>query len=332
MLWMLKFMKKYVWIFLLPGFILFNLVSVQAQDPHFTQFYANPLYLNPAFAGTAWCPRFIMNYRDQWPGLSGTYVTYAASYDQHIEAISGGIGFQVWQDRAGMATLNTTNISGMYSYHYAINRNFSIRAGLQAHFFQKSLDWSKLTFGDMIDARYGFIYTTQEQQGNNSKAGVDFSAGILAYSKKFFGGFAVHHITEPEEGIIGPQSKLPRKYTGHVGAVIPLNRDIKDASISPNLLFKRQQQFTQVNMGVYFTKGPFVGGLWYRNQDAFIVLIGLEQPNPKGPKFKIGYSYDVTVSKLGLSEPKGSHEVSLGYVFPCKKKRPKWRTISCPSF
>ena len=55
-----------------------------AQDPEFTQFYANPLYLNPAFAGTARCPRVNLNYRNQWPGISGTYVTYSASYDQHF--------------------------------------------------------------------------------------------------------------------------------------------------------------------------------------------------------------------------------------------------------
>jgi len=55
-----------------------------AQDPEFTQFYANPLYLNPAFAGTARCPRVNLNYRNQWPAISGTYVTYSASYDQHL--------------------------------------------------------------------------------------------------------------------------------------------------------------------------------------------------------------------------------------------------------
>ncbi|WP_417266065.1 type IX secretion system membrane protein PorP/SprF, partial [Brumimicrobium sp.] len=48
-----------------------------AQDPQFSQFYANPIYLNPAFAGSHGCPRFAVNYRNQWPALSGTFVTYS---------------------------------------------------------------------------------------------------------------------------------------------------------------------------------------------------------------------------------------------------------------
>ncbi|MDP6908597.1 MAG: type IX secretion system membrane protein PorP/SprF, partial [Flavobacteriales bacterium] len=63
-----------------------------AQDPQFTQFYANPLYLNPAFAGSKRCPRVIMNYRNQWPAISGTFVTYSASFDMDINALHGGLG------------------------------------------------------------------------------------------------------------------------------------------------------------------------------------------------------------------------------------------------
>ena len=121
-----------------------------AQDPQFTQFYANPLYLNPAFAGTARCPRVVLNYRNQWPALTGTFVTTSASYDQHVEGLGGGLGLLVTNDQAGKGTLNTTTVSGIYSYQQAITRKFSIKAGFQATNFQKSLDWSKLTFGDKI--------------------------------------------------------------------------------------------------------------------------------------------------------------------------------------
>lgn len=166
------------------------LQEVKAQDPQFTQFYANPLYLNPAFAGVARCPRFILNYRNQWPAIPGNYITYSASYDQHVDALSGGIGVLVTNDVAGQGTLNTLNFSGIYSYHLEVNRNFSIKAGFQATYAQRTLDWSKLTFSDQIDSRYGFIYSTKEVFGPNSVNYVDFSAGMIGYSERFFFGFA----------------------------------------------------------------------------------------------------------------------------------------------
>lgn len=146
-----------------------TLQDLQAQDPQFTQFYANPLYLNPAFAGTARCPRICMNYRNQWPNLSGTYVTYSASYDQHFDALSGGLGLLVTQDDQARGTLKTTSASLIYSYLLPVNREFSIKAGLQAGFFQKSLDRTKLNFGDMIDARRGFVWNTNEQIPSQTK-------------------------------------------------------------------------------------------------------------------------------------------------------------------
>ena len=90
----------------------------------------------------------------------------------------------VLSDKAGEGTLATTNISGMYAYQLNVNRKFSMRFGLQATYVQKRLDWDKLTFGDMIDPRYGYVYATQETRPNESKSFADFSAGVLAYSSK----------------------------------------------------------------------------------------------------------------------------------------------------
>lgn len=310
---------------LLAAVLGFVTLDVKAQDPEFTQFYANPLYLNPAFAGTARCPRLVFNYRNQWPGISGNYVTYNASYDQHIDDFSGGIGVLAMTDQAGVGTLTTTRASFIYSYQLPVNRKFSIRAALEATFHHKHVDWSKLTFGDMIDPRRGFVYTTNEVQRDKPVNTADFSAGLLGFSEKFFFGFAVHHLTEPNESVIQGQSPLPMKFTAHAGTVIELPaRD--ETTISPNILFRMQEDFKQINFGMYVTKGVMVGGLWYRNADAFIVLVGVDQGN-----FKFGYSYDITISKLG-TKTAGSHELSCTLKFDCRPKRRKFRTISCPSF
>jgi type IX secretion system PorP/SprF family membrane protein len=320
-------MKKITVCFLLFLSIFFT-ESAKAQDPQFTQFYANPIYLNPAFAGTARCPRFCINYRNEWPGLNKTYITTSASYDQHVDALSGGIGLLVMQDRAGNGTLVTTDASLVYSYQLNINREFSIKFGLQGTYHQKTLDWTKLTFGDMIDRRRGFVYNTNENPSNYPNQTVrtaDVSAGILGYSKRYFVGVAVNHIAQPDEHFIGPSSPLPMKLTVHAGANIPLEKG-GETYISPNILYQYQGQFQQLNLGMYFVKKNIVAGLWYRNQDAMIALIGYQNQH-----FKFGYSYDITISKLA-SISAGSHEISAQFQLACRPKHRKFRTISCPSF
>ncbi len=54
-------------------------VFAQAQDPLFTQFYANPTYISPAFAGTSIQSRFAANYRNQWPGIPKPIISYSAA-------------------------------------------------------------------------------------------------------------------------------------------------------------------------------------------------------------------------------------------------------------
>ncbi|MFH0894067.1 MAG: type IX secretion system membrane protein PorP/SprF [Bacteroidota bacterium] len=317
--------------------LFFTLASnVFSQDPEFSQYYANPMYLNPAMTGTTPCPRLTMNYRNQWPAISGTFVTYAASYDQFFEGISGGLGLIAYNDRAGEGTLNTTSASLIYSYKLVVNRGFSIHAGLQATYFQRKIDWEKLTFGDMIDPRYGFVYTTSETKPSTTKGALDFSAGILGYSQYFYAGFAINHLTQPNEGFMS-YARMPMKITGHAGALIPLEKKrrrrrlkLEDPTISPNILFQKQKDFTQLNYGFYLNKYPMVGGVWFRqnfyNADSFIALLGFQQNS-----FKFGYSYDLTVSKLSNSTA-GAHELSFALQFPCRPKKKRLRAITCPSF
>jgi len=227
-------------------------------------------------------------------------------------------------------SLRTLNASAIFSYHLPITRKFAIRVGFQATFFQKSLDWSKLSFSDQIDSRRGFVYTSQDvQNGTGKRTGVDFSGGILGFSKNFYFGFVAHHVTQPNESLVMSESNLPLKLTGHMGAVIPLRKSRYKKSttkISPNILYRNQGTFQQLNLGVYVNKGPIWTGVWYRNGDAFIVLLGIQTD-----LIRLGYSYDVTTSQLTLATA-GSHEVSFSMNFTCKPPKRRYRTISCPSF
>src|SRR5258706_13582709 len=71
-----------------------------AQDPEFSQYYAAPLYLNPAFTGTTDDHRFIMNYRNQWPNIARGYQTLAVSYDYNLYQYNSSVGFLATVDKA----------------------------------------------------------------------------------------------------------------------------------------------------------------------------------------------------------------------------------------
>ncbi|MFM7637830.1 MAG: type IX secretion system membrane protein PorP/SprF [Crocinitomicaceae bacterium] len=306
-------------------------MEAQAQDPSFTQFYSNPIYLNPALAGSTGCPRIVSNYRNQWPQLTGNYITSAVAYDSYVKSISGGLGIIALHDMQGQATIQTSMIGGVYSYNLKVNRKFSIMVGARAAYFQKFLDWDKLTFGDMIDPRRGFIYQTGDvPRGTGRRGFFDVSAGAVGFGKNYYFGIAAHHLNRPDESMILGTSRLPMRITGHAGAEIKLGqrgRYTNTTSILPNIIYQYQNGFQELNIGTYIKYGDFTVGAWYRNRDAFILLFGVNFE-----KFKLGYSYDLTVSKLGNGISGGSHEVSLGINLKCRKKAKNFRKISCPSF
>lgn len=301
-----------------------------AQDPTFTQFYSNPVYLNPALAGSSGCPRVALNYRNQWPQLTGNFITYAAAYDTYAKNLSGGVGIMAMHDQQGQGTIQTSMIAGTYSYYLKVNRKFRIMFGGQAAYFQKYLDWNKLTFGDMIDPRRGFIYQTGDvPRGNGSHGFFDVSAGMVGFTKNFYFGVAAHHLNRPDESMILGDSRLPIRITGHMGANIKLGqrgRYSSNTTLMPNVIYQYQNGFQQFNIGAYLKYESFTIGAWYRNRDAFIVSLGITTE-----KFRIGYSYDLTVSQLG-GVSGGSHEISMGINLKCKKQMKDFRRISCPSF
>jgi type IX secretion system PorP/SprF family membrane protein len=322
-------------------FLVFIILTcdVYAQDPHFSQFYANPLYLNPAMAGVTICPRAMLNYRNQWPGLGKAFNTYNFSYDQYVNFLHGGVGLLVTADRAGGGNLNTTVVSLMYAYKFNINTKLQASGALKAGYYQRRLVWENLQFEDMLDSRGGgFTLPTSEKQPDNPSIGaLDFSAGVfMSYDDLFYGGITADHLTQPKTGFYTENSTmLHLKFTVHAGANINLHKsgsatDEREFSLSPNILYQQQFDYRQLNIGMYLTISPFIGGVWFRhtfeNGDALIPMIGIHYEN-----LRVGYSYDYTVSQLSGSSG-GAHEVSASWQFPCIEKRRHIRAIKCPRF
>ena len=337
-------------------------VETNAQDVHFSQYFANTIYLNPAYAGSIVCPRITLNFRHQWPVLSGKYTSYSASYDQHFEKISGGIGVLFLGDYAAQGGQIVTNaFSLIYSFKADLSKKVAMRLGIQATCQQKRVDFNNLTFFDMIDAKYGFVNQTEENFPSWTTVVPDFSAGIICYSDHYYGGIAINHFTQPKESFF-PDSirvgeneseykdrinntRLPIKITANFGAVIDIKKYMKtektfgDVSLSPNVIFQYQSRmmggaaYTTVNYGMYLACYPMVVGAWFRqgfkNADAAIFLAGIEHNY-----FKIGYSYDFTIPSQKNNKMKtgGAHEVSVQMYFPCPEKSRRIRNINCPKF
>lgn len=297
---------------------LFCILSISSfgQDAEYSQFYANPLYLNPAFTGTSAFPRLSTNYRNQWPSLGNTYVNYSISYDRFVKPLNGGLGIQLSNSTEASSTIVSSSAFLFYSHHIKINNRFFIDAALQAGGTYKGFNKNSLIFPSEINELNGVIEPNESMNiENTSKIYPDFGIGILGQFDSYFFGLSIHHLAKPDESLLEGDQKgsLPRKVTFHAGARTHKLRNgllSKPYTLSPNIIYQQQGSFKQINLGMYINVGPLAGGLWYRQNlsirpDAVIAMIGLMRE-----KFKIGYSYDLTLSKLS-NYSFGSHEISL---------------------
>ena len=314
----------------------------KAQDPEFSQYYANPLYLNPAYAGSTECGRLGLNYRNQYPSLAHAYVTYNLSYDQNLPGINSGFGILVMNDAQGDGGLVRTSAAAYYSYNLRVSNDMSVRFGVKGAYYQEKLNWEKFIFASQIDPTTGNINPNSGESppSKDNITAVDFAAGaVFSHTDKFFVGLAVDHLTQPSLSFYdNNDSKLPMKITINGGVNINAtsgglgNFGGSDIIIQPNILYMQQENFHQLSAGIYVNKYPFVLGTWFRhnfqNPDAVVALLGITYNN-----LRIGYSYDFTVSQIG-GKAGGAHEISFAWDFCLYKEsaRRQIREIKSPSF
>ena len=335
--------------------------ELKAQDPQFSQFYAAPMYHNPAFTGAAQKGRLVANYRNQWP-VPGSFVTSSFSADSYLKKYNSGFGLIATFDQQGSAGLYTLYSSFNYAYEISLSNNWIARAGLAFGFVNRGINRNKLLLGDQLNLNgtpgpqsdaIGFVNTSPVLK-------FDVSSGFLIYNKYFWLGGSAMHMSQPNLAIFDDprlsaadknidSDKLPMRVSIMAGAKIPLvkrmygsnygNRDI-EKTFTPTIIYKRQGDFQQFDIGGYITIKPIVFGVYYRdipfnrdverggfNRDALIFLLGF-----KHDYFSAGYSYDLTVSRLSGSSG-GAHEISISYEFdnPKRRKR-KAPPIPCPKF
>jgi len=327
--------QKFYSFFILFFFVCTNLLG---QDAHFSQFYANPLYLNPAFAGTVDYPRISVNFRDQWPSIPRNFITFSGSYDQHVNALHGGIGVLVSADIGGAGIFQTYNAGIIYNYRLYATTDFVLQFALQANYLASSFLLSRLQFASEI-LNPNAPPTLPTDLRNSITSQFDANFGMVGYTPYLYFGLAVHHLLPTKTKFFTlPGDKWIPKWTAHAGGKITITEKKKhevtfgDIFLYPNLIFISQGNFYYLHEGFYFKFYPFTIGTWlrhnFKNLEACIVTCGIEYK-----VFKIGYSYDFNLTKLERTG--GTHEVSLQFFIPYSSnptKKKKFFPIECPKF
>lgn len=337
---MIKKFKIVVFVFFV------TLQVIKAQDMHFTQFYAAPLHLNPAFTGANVCSRVTLMYRNQWPGIKTAYKSYLLSLDHYFVKQHVGGGLICAVDEAGSGSLRTTVINPSFAYETKIARGIGVRAGIQPGVTVKSINFNKLVFNDQLTrgGATGASTTPTLENATQNKTYVDINSGILFYMDKVWLGASFFHLNKPNESFYSSEDvRLPIKYSVHGGYKFSLNGEERDEKLKRYITtafnYRGEKEFDQADIGFYYTQGVFNVGMWYRgipglkaykpgysNHDAMSFIFGL-QTN----RFNFGYSYDVTISQL-TALTNGAHELTLSYQLCVLKYKPKRVLISCPKF
>ena len=138
---------------ILTVFVFFGLSSeVLAQDPQYSQYYAAPLNLNPGLTGINQKGRVGLNYRNQWPSIDASFESYSFYVDYNWVDYYSSLGLIVNTDREGIAGLRSTMIGLQYAYQLQLNYNWTFRPAVQLAYYQRDINFDRLTFGDQFDA------------------------------------------------------------------------------------------------------------------------------------------------------------------------------------
>ncbi len=336
-------MRKFIQLIIL----VLTAFAVQAQDPHFSQFFASPLTLNPAFTGKFngnW--RLAVNHRNQWASIYNAYNTTSASFDLPIQQKSIpendvlGVGISGLTDASGNNALKLSYGSVSLSYHKSLDEDGynTIGAGFQGTYSSMLLDFSKLTFEDQL-TQTGFTNPSGEFLGVNpiqkNRSYLDINAGVM-YSgssngeNNYYLGFSLYHINRPVVNFKEKDWYLTSRSTVHGGGSFPIS-DILDLNVS--FIQQFQNKATETVLGgalaILANGDPenptnlFLGS-WIRLGDAIIPYMGLEVGG-----LRFGASYDATNSALKTAASNvNSYEFSIIYT----KKPIEIKGIPCPRF
>lgn len=322
-----------------------------AQDPTFSQFYINRLYLSPALVGLDPGTTFNVSYRNQWPGVSGAFNTASASVELQEPCLGSAFAASGFYDRAGEGGFQTLGFGLHYAYIIG-PKHSNIHVGMRGGFVQRSVDWSKLVFSDQLDPVYGIVRGTGAEQVMDQVIYPDFDAGI-AWRHEFdhpifkntpirmLLGAAVSHLLRPDQSLYNIETVVPRRWTGHLAVEIPMSAyhrrtgrsfPFRKFFLMPNIKYDSQGEVNValnqgrthlLTYGMYVqTPSPLYCGLllqhqWFdrnrNNTRGLVTTAGMAFADDAGHRYFVGGSYDFNVKGL-TTRAGGAFEINLRMV------------------
>ncbi|HMN06230.1 MAG TPA: type IX secretion system membrane protein PorP/SprF [Flavobacteriales bacterium] len=304
--------------------LLFACTAMQAQQTsQYTQYVLNMFAINPAVAGSKDCIDVRMGYRQQWVGFQGAPTTGWATINSVLKPKRPkglhnnrhGIGAFVESDNTG--PLGYTSFQLAYAYHIQMKQDVFLALG-----FFGGVKQEKFSLGDV------YAMDNNDPALVNSKSVMvypDITPGIWLYGKSTWAGLSIQQMLGNRVDDIGLETRLTRHYIASVGHRYRMS---KHFSVVPSGLFKLSPGSPlAMDLNVMLEYRRKLGlGISYRNQDAVALMIKV----PFLKYFTLGYSYDITTSKLRVGGA-NTHELILG-IYPCTPLDPDKAIVRCPIF
>lgn len=319
---------------------------LQAQDPHFSQFYISPLTLNPALAGMKNGDiRIVGNYRSQWASISNPYQTASIAADMnilngHIGENLMGVGLVLFNDKAGTSALSRTKVATSIGYSQNLGAEGAyLSVGFEGAVLQRRIQPEKLLFENQFN---GEILNPNIQSGEmitrTSAWSFDMTAGLAwSYtpnqSNSYYAGASIAHLTRPNMSFFETNNKLDTKYTVYAGMEMRINGYL---SVIPRGVLLKQGAYKEVNIGAFAKihlessssdiDFSLVTGAMYRVNDALIPMVRIDYG-----AYGLGLTYDINLSKLTqASDTRGG--IELAFIYKGQPTRANGSAIPCPDF
>lgn len=316
--------------------------SAAQTDPHFTQNYTYPMYINPALTGQSDGDYRVSSvYRSQWGGVGNPYRTAGISFDARTKD-NLALGINLMNQSAGDGGFNYFNTYASIAYtgvKFGKDETHRIVFAMQAGIINRRVDQTKFKWGEQWNPITGYSGSnpTSETFAATSATTLDMGTGVVYYdgtpNKKanLFAGLSFFHINKPSDPIISngntELNTIPMRYAVHGGVSLNIAEGM---SFVPHFLYNQQGNARETMLGAYLQKNvneetDIMIGAYYRYKDAVAPFLGVDYK-----KFLIGLSYDVNASKLGsYTRNANSFELSFTYIMR-KGSKSLFDFIHCP--